>query len=100
MSEAYKLASETAQRNTQRGKKQYDKKVNNIVLVPGDRVLVLNMSKRGGPGKLRAYWEDEVHVVVDQKDKNIPVYEVRPQSGTKKSRVLYRNLLLPVLTYL
>ena len=34
MSEAYKIASETAQRNAQRGKKQYDKKVRNIVLMP------------------------------------------------------------------
>ena len=80
MSEAYKVASETAQRNAQRGKKQYDKKVHNIVLMPGDRVLVRNMSERGGPRKLRAYWEDEVHIVVEQKNKNIPVYEVRPES--------------------
>ena len=36
MSEAYKIASETAQRNAQRGKKQYDKKVRHIVLMPGD----------------------------------------------------------------
>ena len=99
MSEAYKVASETAQRNDQRGKKQYDKKVRNIVLMPGDRVLVRNMSEWGGPGKLRAYWEDEVHIVVEQKDKNIPMYKVRPESGAKKSRVLHRNLLLP-FTYL
>ena len=40
MSEASKIASETAQRNAQREKKQYDKKVQNIVLMPGHRVLV------------------------------------------------------------
>ena len=53
----------------------------------GDRVLVQKMSERGGPGKLWPYWENEVHVLVEQKDKNIPVYEVRPESGAKKFSV-------------
>ena len=99
MSMAYKIASETAQRNAQRGKKQYDKKVRNVVLMPGDRVLLRILSERGGPGKLRSYWENEVHVVVEQKGNGIPVYQVRPGSGAKKSRLLHRNLLLPC-TYL
>ena len=38
MSEAYKIASETAQQNALLGKKQYDKKVRRIVLEPGDRI--------------------------------------------------------------
>ena len=83
MSEAFEIASETVQRNAQHGKKQNDKKMRRIVLEPGDRVLVRNVSERGGPGKLPSYWENEVYVVVEQKGQDSPEYEVRSESGTK-----------------
>lgn len=67
--------------------------------MPGDRVLVGNTHERGGPGRPRSYWESEVHVVVEQQDNGPPVFEVRPESGTKPSRVLHGNLLVPC-TYL
>lgn len=95
MSEAYKIASETAQWSAQHGKKLYDKKVHRIVLEPGVRVLVWNMSERGGPIKLRWYWENEVYVAVEQKDQNTLVYKVWSKSGTKTT-VLHCNLLLHV----
>ena len=63
-------------------------------LCEGDRVLVRNMTERGGPGKLRSYWEQEIYVVT-QKRKDMPVYEVKPETGNGRSRVLHRNLLLP-----
>ena len=81
--------------NKQRGKKHYDSKVRSSVLEPGDRVLVRNLSPRGGPEKLRSFWEEEVYLVVSRKGPDSPVYEVRPESKTSKSRTLHRNMLLP-----
>lgn len=95
MKEAYDIASKNIKKTLARGKTHYDQKRQSAVLSPGDRVLVRNMSERGGPGKLRSYWENQVHVVVSQKGDNSPVYEVKPERGTGRGRILHRNMLMP-----
>ena len=94
MAEAYALARQNIFKSAGEGKKQYDRKVRFSKLQPGDRVLVRNLSERGGPGKLRSHWEQAVHIIVEQKS-DLPVYEVTPEGRKGKSRTLHRNLLLP-----
>lgn len=94
MKKAYELASTHSRKSAELGKVQYNNRVRHTTLYEGDRVLVRNLSDRGGPRKLRPYWEQEIYVVT-QKRKDIPVYEIRPENGGGRSRVLRRNLLLP-----
>ena len=96
---ALKEAYETVRKNmtaaAARNKQQYDKKVRTSSLSAGDRVLVRNLSERGGPGKIRAYWEDVIHKVVRRVGEDSPVYEVQPEKGQGKTRVLHRTMLMP-----
>lgn len=95
MEEAYELASRTVQKEQSRAKHGYDKKIHGADLQPGNRVLVRNCGERGGLGKLRSYWEDQVYVVTERKYEDGPVYVVKPERGSGVARVLHRNLLLP-----
>ncbi|KAL1267687.1 hypothetical protein QQF64_033050 [Cirrhinus molitorella] len=81
MEEAYRIARECVQKSADRSKKNFDKKVRSTTLQPGDRVLVKNLTPRGGPGKIRNFWEDSIHVVVRQMSDELPIYEVKPEKG-------------------
>jgi hypothetical protein len=47
------------------------------------------------PGKLRSYWEKDIHIVVRRKSAESPGYEVKPEGTGKKRRTLHRNIILP-----
>ena len=47
-------------------------------------MLVRNLGERGGPGKLRAYWKDQVHIVTKCLKDDSPVYEVISESSPKR----------------
>ena len=94
MQEACVIAGKNAKKNAGLGKKFHDKKLFGATLSVGDRVLVRNTQK-GGTGKLRSHWEEDVYVVSGRKDDNIPVFAVKRENGTGNERLLHRDRLMP-----
>lgn len=95
MIEAYKIASANSKQSSSIGKANCDKRCKGVTLQVGDRVLVNNLSERGGFGKLRPYWGQTVYIVREQIGAN-PLYKVSPETGGRPIRTLRRNLLLQV----
>ena len=49
-----------------------------------------------GITKLAGQWSEEVYTVLKQPNQDIPVYEVKPEVGKGRLKVLHRNMLLPI----
>ena len=95
MHEAYAKAEALTQEEANRQKKLYDRRSKDVILNPGDLVLV-RIVKWTERHKIQDKWEQEEYVVVSQPDPFLPVYKVRPISGGN-TRTLHRNLLLPLV---
>ena len=64
----------------------------------GDRVLIKNVGLKG-KHRIADRWHEEVYVVLAQPNQDIPVFEVQQENsekGKRRTRVLHRNLLLPI----
>ena len=57
----------------------------------GDRVLVKNVreKRKGGPGKLRSYWEQKVFVIKEKKSEVVYSVLEEGEKNVKKVRVLH-----------
>lgn len=95
MQEAYWITARNTDKGPARGKANCDKKVLGRDLQPSDRVLIRNLTPRGGTGKIESYWEDQVFRVKERNGDDSPVYQISPENGIGRDRVIHRNLLLP-----
>ena len=96
MSQAYKIASTNSSCRKRKDIARHDSEGPlTAVLEKSDRVLIRNLSERGGTGKMRSFWEDKVHVIIDNfKSENI-TYKVQPENDLNgKIGTLHRNMLL------
>ena len=84
MNQAYEIATEKSRKSQERGRNYHSATTSSsAALLPGDLVLVRNLSERGGTGKLHASWEQGIHTVIERKTPHGPVYIVRPENGGK-----------------
>ena len=96
MSEANKIAAKNVEQREAKDRERRNSRATLGTLKPGDRVLMRNPSHRGGPGKLRSYWEPDVHVVVEVKGDSGLVYAIRSEKDKSgKVLVVHSNHLLP-----
>lgn len=92
---AYKIASREADNSAVRHKHRFDRKVRETSVRVGDRVLIRNVGLKGKQ-KLADKWARDPYIVVSQPNSEIPVFRVKKEYGQGKTKVLHRNMLLPI----
>ena len=91
---AYKKAKEMSQKQAQKYKSSYDKKIKGSQLQVNDIVLVKRVAWKGRH-KIQNKWEPSEYIVIEQPNLKVPVYRVKSLEDNK-IRTLHRNMLLPL----
>ncbi|XP_057684821.1 uncharacterized protein LOC130911119 [Corythoichthys intestinalis] len=94
LKQAYKLASDAADKRHQRNKKLYDQRVTFQSIEMGDRVLLRNLRLRG-KHKLESKWNPEPYVVIGRMP-NLPVFKIKREDGRPGTKTIHRDHLLPI----
>ena len=97
MTQAYEITNrKSMQRKSKDVERHNAKRLRASILLPGDHVLVRNMSERGWTGKLKSFWEDKVHIVLETYGENPVLYRVQAENYPNvRTRNLHRNMLQP-----
>ena len=93
MNQAFNIVKKHSCSSGVYNKVYYNKNVRGVEINVGDKVLLRNHAEKGGTGKLRSYWKDNVYLVV-AKDAEIPVYTIRPEVGSCRERRVHRNNIM------
>ena len=83
-----------AKRQQAKHRELYDQRCRGAELEVGDLILVKQTAWKGRH-KIQDKWENEEYQVVGQPTPCVPVYTVKNAAGGR-TRVLHRNLLLPL----
>uniref|UniRef100_A0A8C6UUI6 Gypsy retrotransposon integrase-like protein 1 n=1 Tax=Neogobius melanostomus TaxID=47308 RepID=A0A8C6UUI6_9GOBI len=94
LTKAYKHVITRTKAQQQKDKGRYDKRAQNVPLLPGERVLLRNF-RRHDQGKLAPRWQQSPYVVVSQIHPDSPVYEIRPEGHMGPIKTMHRNNLRP-----
>ena len=63
----------------------------------GDKVF-LKYTTFKGKHKIQDRWENTIYEVIEQLLGKIPVFKIKPMEGDDKTKVVHRNLLLPLFS--
>ena len=96
MSQAYKIASTNSSCRKRKERARHGSKGSlTAVLKKGDRVLIRNLPEIGGTRKMRSFWEEKVHVVIENLNSENITYKLQPENDLNgKICTLHRNMLL------
>ena len=92
---AFKKAEALSLKESTRQKKYYDQKVKCSELQPGDMVLLRQKAFKG-KHMIQYKWENTPYKVVEQINPNLPVFHVESTGDSNKTRVLHRNIAIPL----
>ena len=92
---SYEIASSQAEKSASRHKVYYDSKVRASTIQEGDTVLIRNDGLKG-KYKLADKWARDTYIVINQPNSEIPVFQVKKETGNEKIKTSQRNILLPI----
>ena len=96
MEEAYHIARGKSRKRKEADEKRWKNRLIVTAVKPGDKVLVKNVREKGGPGKIRAFWEQDVYRVLEVQGPSDVIVKIQKENcPTGEKRVVHRNMILP-----